>query len=126
MLTTLKNTIAGFANVDGVIFCIDSVQGWSRQSEEHFQAIRNLQINNIFFVLTKTDLLDSPVDKGFLEKKLKSEKLINYTIEEFTYKTSDLKLFQEKIVHFLSLTHLKTQIHYGLIVALLKMELVKL
>ena len=95
-----KNTIAGFANVDGIIFCIDSVQGWSRQSEEHFQAIRNLQINNIFFVLTKTDLLDSPVDKGFLEKKLKSEKLINYTIEEFTYKTSDLKLFQEKIVHF--------------------------
>ena len=95
-----KNTIAGFANVDGIIFCIDSVQGWSRQSEEHFQAIRNLQINNIFFVLTKTDLLDSPVDKGFLEKKLKSEKLINYTIEEFSYKTSDLKLFQEKIVHF--------------------------
>jgi len=95
-----KNTIAGFANVDGIIFCIDSVQGWSRQSEEHFQAIRNLQINNIFFVLTKTDLLDFPVDKGFIEKKLKSEKLINYTIEEFTYKTSDLKLFQEKIVNF--------------------------
>ena len=28
-----KNTIAGFANVDGIIFCIDSVQGWSRQSQ---------------------------------------------------------------------------------------------
>jgi len=95
-----KNTIAGFANVDGIIFCIDSVQGWSRQSEEHFQAIRNLQINNIFFVLTKTDLLNSPVDKGFLEKKLKSDKLINYTIEEFNYKTGNLKLFQEKIVDF--------------------------
>ena len=95
-----KNTVAGFANVDGIIFCIDSVQGWSRQSEEHFQAIRSLQINNIFFVLTKTDLLDSQVDKGFIEKKLKSEKLINYAIEEFTYKTSDLKLFQEKIVDF--------------------------
>ena len=95
-----KNTIAGFANVDGIIFCIDSVQGWSRQSEEHFQAIRNLQINNIFIVLTKTDLLDSSVDKGFLEEKLKSEKLIKYTIEEFSHKTSDLKLSQEKIVDF--------------------------
>ena len=52
-----KNTIAGFANVDGIIFCIDSVQGWSRQSEEHFQAIRNLQINNIFFVLNDTKTL---------------------------------------------------------------------
>ena len=95
-----KNTVAGFANVDGVIFCIDAVQGWSKQSEEHFQAIRNLKINNIFFVLTKTDLLDSPVDKDFIEKKLKSEKLINYIIEEFSYKTSDLKLFQKKIVDF--------------------------
>ena len=35
-----------------------------------------------------------------IKKKLKSEKLINYTIEEFTYKSGDLKLFQEKIVHF--------------------------
>jgi len=95
-----KNTIAGFANVDGIVFCIDSIQGWSRQSEEHFQAIRNLQINNIFFVLTKTDLLDSTVDKNFLEKKLKSEKLINYTIEEFSYKTSNINLFQKKIVDF--------------------------
>ena len=69
-----------------------------RQSEEHFQAIRNLQINNIFCTY-KNRFTNSPVDKGFLEK-LKSEKLINYTIEEFTYKTSDLKLFQEKIVDF--------------------------
>ena len=95
-----KNTVAGFANVDGIIFCIDSVQGWSNQSEEHFQAISNLKINNIFFVLTKTDLLDTSIDKGFLEKKLNSNKLINYTIEEFSYKTSDLRMFQKKIVDF--------------------------
>ena len=95
-----KNTVAGFANVNGVIFCIDSVQGWSKQSEEHFQAISNLEINNIFFVLTKTDLLDTPIDKGFLEKKLNSNKLINYTIEEFSYKTSNLRMFQKKIVDF--------------------------
>ncbi len=95
-----KNTVAGFANVDGIIFCIDSVQGWSKQSEEHFQAINNLKINNIFFVLTKTDLLDTPIDKGFLEKKLNSKKLINYTIEEFSYKNSDFRVFQKKIVDF--------------------------
>ena len=95
-----KNTVAGFANVDGVIFCIDSVQGWSKQSEEHFKAISNLEINNIFFVFTKTDLLDTPIDKGFLENKLNSKKLINYTIEEFSYKTSDLRMFQKKIVDF--------------------------
>ena len=95
-----KNTVAGFANVDGIIFCIDSVQGWSNQSEEHFQAISNLKINNIFFILTKTDLLDTSVDRGFLEKKLNSNKLINYTIEEFSYKTSDLRMFQKKIVDF--------------------------
>ena len=95
-----KNTVAGFANVDGIIFCIDSVQGWSKQSEEHFQAISNLKINNIFFVLTKTDLLDTSIDRGFLEKKLDSNKLINYTIEEFSYKTSDLRMFQKKIVDF--------------------------
>ena len=95
-----KNTVAGFANVDGIIFCIDSVQGWSNQSEEHFQAISNLKITNIFFVLTKTDLLDTSVDRGFLEKKLNSNKLINYTIEEFSYKTSDLRMFQKKIVDF--------------------------
>ncbi len=95
-----KNTVAGFANVDGIIFCIDSVQGWSNQSEEHFQAISNLKITNIFFVLTKTDLLNTSIDRGFLEKKLNSNKLINYTIEEFSYKTSDLRMFQKKIVDF--------------------------
>ena len=95
-----KNTIAGFSNVDGIIFCIDSTQGWSKQSEEHFQAIKNLEINNIFFILTKIDLLETPVDNDFLEKKLNSEKFINYTIQEFSYKTSDLKVFQKKISNF--------------------------
>ena len=95
-----KNTIAGFSNVDGIIFCIDSLQGWSKQSEEHFQAIKNLEINNIFFIFTKVDLLETQVNKDFLEKKLKSEKFINYTIQEFSYKTSNLKEFQKKIANF--------------------------
>ena len=102
-----KNTIAGFSNVDGIIFCIDSLQGWSKQSEEHFQAIRSLEINNIFFILTKIDLLETPVDKDFLEKKLNSEKFINYTIQEFSYKTSDLEEFQKKIANFFKNNTLK-------------------
>ena len=35
-----------------------------------------------------------------MKKKLNSNKLINYTIEEFSYKTSDLRMFQKKIVDF--------------------------
>lgn len=45
-------------------------------------------------------MLDTPIDKGFLEKKLNSKKLINYTIEEFSYKNSDFRVFQKKIVDF--------------------------
>ena len=50
-----KNTISGFSNVDGVLFCVDSTQGWSQQSEEHFLSLINLGINNLLFFLTKTD-----------------------------------------------------------------------
>ncbi len=42
-----KNTISGFSNVDGVLFCVDSTQGWSQQSEEHFLSLINLGINNL-------------------------------------------------------------------------------
>ena len=45
-------------------------------------------------------MLDTSIDKGFLEKKLNSNKLINYTIDEFSYKTSDIRMFQKKIVDF--------------------------
>ena len=44
-----KNTISGFSNVDGVLFCVDSTQGWSQQSEEHFLSLINLGINNLLF-----------------------------------------------------------------------------
>ena len=50
-----KNTISGFSNVDGVLFCVDSTQGWSQQSEEHFLSLINLGINNLIFFLTKID-----------------------------------------------------------------------
>ena len=95
-----KNTIAGFSNVDGIIFCVDSVQGWSKQSEEHFQAIKNLEINEIFFVLTKTDLLERPADKDFIKNKLKSEESIRFVIEEFSNKSGDIYLFHKKIESF--------------------------
>ena len=34
-----KNTVAGFSNADAILFVIDSTQGWSEQSEQHFKAL---------------------------------------------------------------------------------------
>ena len=64
-----KNTISGFSNVDGVLFCIDSTQGWSQQSEDHFLSLLNLGINNLLFFLTKTDKKEIVFGKNELENK---------------------------------------------------------
>ena len=61
-----KNTISGFSNVDGVLFCIDTTQGWSQQSEEHFVSLINLGINNILFFLTKVDKPEVLIDRESL------------------------------------------------------------
>ena len=37
-----KNTIAGFANADVILFIIDSIQNWSEQSEQHCQSLISL------------------------------------------------------------------------------------
>ena len=65
-----KNTISGFSNVDGVLFCVDSTQGWSQQSEEHFLSLINLGINNLLFFLTKTDKNDIVFGKNEMINKL--------------------------------------------------------
>ena len=61
-----KNTIAGFSNADAVLFVIDSTQGWSAQSEQHFKALIGLSKLNIIFVFTKLDLKESNSDEKFL------------------------------------------------------------
>ena len=83
-----KNTIAGFSNVNGVLFCIDSVQGWSRQSEEHFKSIVNLGIRDVLIIFTKTDLLEETLKKDSIIKKFSNVKNLNFQIMEFSSKTS--------------------------------------
>ena len=95
-----KNTIAGFSNVNGVLFCIDSVQGWSRQSEEHFKSIVNLGIRDILVIFTKTDLLEEAPKKDSIIKKFSNIKDLNFQIVEFSSKTSKKEVFHKKINDF--------------------------
>ena len=95
-----KNTISGFSNVDGVLFCIDSTQGWSQQSEEHFLSLLNLGINNLLFFLTKTDKQEIVFGKNELMNKLKDFKEINYGSIEFSSINADKKSLQKIIYEF--------------------------
>ena len=95
-----KNTISGFSNVDGVLFCVDSTQGWSQQSEEHFMSLINLGINNLLFFLTKTDKKDIVFGKNELINKLIDFKEINYSLVEFSSINSDKKSVQKIIYEF--------------------------
>ena len=95
-----KNTIAGFSNVNGVLFCIDSVQGWSRQSEEHFKSIVNLGIKDILVIFTKTDLLESTLKKDNIMKKFSNIKDLNFKTKEFSSKTSNKEDFHKEINDF--------------------------
>ena len=95
-----KNTISGFSNVDGVLFCVDSTQGWSQQSEEHFLSLINLGINNLLFFLTKTDKKDIVFGKNELINKLIDFKEINYSLVEFSSINSNKKSIQKIIYEF--------------------------
>ena len=95
-----KNTISGFSNVDGVLFCVDSTQGWSQQSEEHFLSLINLGINNLLFFLTKTDKKDIVFGRNELINKLIDFKEINYSLVEFSSINSDKKSVQKIIYEF--------------------------
>ena len=97
-----KNTISGFSNVDGVLFCIDSTQGWSQQSEDHFLSLLNLGINNLLFFLTKTDKKEIVFGKNELVNKLIDFKEINYELIDFSSINSDKKAIQKSIYEFFS------------------------
>ena len=84
-----KNTVAGFSNVDGILFCVDATQGWSQQSEEHFQSIKWLGIKNIIFVITKTDLVNESINTSYLKEKIKELNPNNFKIIEYSSKESD-------------------------------------
>ena len=95
-----KNAISGFSNVDGVLFCVDSTQGWSQQSEEHFLSLVNLGINNLLFFLTKIDKQEVVFGKNELINKLIDFKEINYSVIEFSSINSDKKSVQKIIYEF--------------------------
>ena len=84
-----KNTVNGFSNVDGVLFCVDTTQGWSQQSEEHFLSLHKLGINNLLFFLTKTDKEESTFNVSDLKSKLRNFKDLQYGVIEFSSINSD-------------------------------------
>ncbi len=96
-----KNTISGFANVDVILFVIDSIQNWSEQSEQHFQSLISLNKKNFIFVFTKIDLLEGEVKKEILSEKLENNQDINYLILEFNKESSSRSAFCESIHDFI-------------------------
>ncbi len=96
-----KNTISGFANVDVILFVIDSIQNWSEQSEQHFQSLISLNKKNFIFIFTKIDLLEGELKKEFLSEKLDNNQDINYLILEFNKETSSRREFCESIHNFI-------------------------
>ena len=95
-----KNTVNGFSNVDGVLFCVDTTQGWSQQSEEHFLSLQNLGINNLLFFLTKTDKEESTFNVSDLESKLRNFKDLQYGVIEFSSINSDKLTVKKSIFEF--------------------------
>ena len=95
-----KNTINGFSNVDGVLFCVDTTQGWSQQSEEHFLSLHKLGINNLLFFLTKTDKEESTFNVSDLKSKLRNFKDLQYGVIEFSSINSDKLTVKKSIFEF--------------------------
>jgi len=97
-----KNTVSGFSNANVILFIIDSTQGWSKQSEQHFNTLVELGKENFIFVYTKIDLLESSPKYDDLEKKSDKLKELNYTIIDFDLKNSKRENIINKIVEFIS------------------------
>ena len=76
-----KNTVSGFSNANVILFIIDSTQGWSKQSEEHFNTLVELGKENFIFVYTKIDLLEPSAKYDDLDKKSDKLKKLNPNIE---------------------------------------------
>ena len=96
-----KNTVAGFSNADAILFVIDSTQGWSEQSEQHFKALMGLSKLNIIFIFTKLDLPESNIDENELIEKISTVKGLNYTILKFNKNTTNKEGLIEDIQTFI-------------------------
>ena len=98
-----KNTVNGFSNVEGILFCVDTTQGWSQQSEEHLASLENLGINNLLFFLTKTDKQERIFNQGDLESKLSNFKDLHYGVVEFSSVHSDELKIKKRIFDFFNI-----------------------
>jgi selenocysteine-specific elongation factor len=54
----IRNMVAGAHGIDLVLFVIAADDGVMPQSEEHFAILKSLGVEQVLFVLTKTDLVD--------------------------------------------------------------------
>ena len=105
-----KNTMSGFSNADLILFIIDASQGWSAQSEQHFNALTELGKKNFIFVYTKTDLINSPINTDDLDERLKKIDNLNYTVIKFSIKDSNKNELVEQIVSFIKSCNFKNKI----------------
>ena len=97
-----KNTVSGFSNANVILFIIDSTQGWSKQSEQHFDTLVELGKENFIFVYTKIDLLETSAKHDDLEVRSDRLEKLNYTIIEFDLKKSKREDIIKKIVKFIN------------------------
>ena len=96
-----KNTVSGFSNANVILFIIDSTQGWSQQSEQHFNALIELGKENFIFVYTKIDLLEPLTKYDDLGKQSEKLKNLNYKVLEFDLKNSKREKIIKEIVEFI-------------------------
>ncbi len=96
-----KNTVSGFSNANVILFIIDSTQGWSQQSEQHFNTLIELGKENFIFVYTKIDLLEPLTKYDDLDKQSEKLKNLNYKVLEFDLKNSKRDKIIKEIVEFI-------------------------
>lgn len=54
----IANTLAGIGPVPAVLLVVSADEGWRRQTQEHFDAIRALGVRHLLVVVTRSDLAD--------------------------------------------------------------------
>ena len=96
-----KNTVSGFSNANVILFIIDSTQGWSQQSEQHFNTLIELGKENFIFVYTKIDLLEPLTKYDDLDEQSEKLKNLNYKVLEFDLKNSKRDKIIKEIVEFI-------------------------
>jgi len=96
-----KNTVSGFSNANVILFIIDSTQGWSQQSEQHFNTLIELGKENFIFIYTKIDLLEPLTKYDDLDKQSEKLKNLNYKVLEFDLKNSKRDKIIKEIVEFI-------------------------